>query len=118
MSDKFLPPEGISEGAASKSLAERRAFLRRAVSIGVPVVLATVRGRPVLAQGPNPENLTTNGSGCASMAPSGWLGEDRNNLEDLRERTASCDAWETANPGGVGTSAPAEPIVDPAPPPE
>ena len=38
--------------ASALKLDQRRAFLRRAVGVGVPVVLATVRGRSVLAQDP------------------------------------------------------------------
>lgn len=67
MADNTLPPEGLSGGAqAHPDASKRRAFLRRAVAIGVPVVLATVKGRSVLAQ--------TEGtpSGCASIDPSGW----------------------------------------------
>jgi hypothetical protein len=78
MAEKTLPPEGLS-GAQSDST-ERRAFLRRAVGIGLPVVIATVKGRAVLAQ-------VTTPSGCASLAPSGWRGnnpghgcDDNNNL--------------------------------------
>ena len=57
MEDKTLPPEGISGGPTTSDPSERRAFLRRAVAVGVPVVLATVRGRSVLAQTTDPRQL-------------------------------------------------------------
>ena len=65
MADNTLPPEGLSGEPPVADTSERRAFLRRAVGIGLPVVLATVHGRSVLAQ-----EATL--SGCASIAPSGW----------------------------------------------
>lgn len=71
MADKTLPPEGLSEEATAQKRSERRAFLRRAVGVGVPVVLATVKGRSVLAQ-----DTTESGSGCLSAHPSGWLRQD------------------------------------------
>ena len=75
MADNTLPPEGLSGGSAIK-LDQRRAFLRRAVGVGVPVVLATVRGRSVYAQ--------DGFSGCASTHPSGWLlREDAANREQF-----------------------------------
>ena len=83
MADNTLPPEGLSGAApAQPDLSQRRAFLRRAVAVGVPVVLATVRGRSVLAQELGP-NETLEGSGCASLAPSGWLQRDPDPAADL-----------------------------------
>jgi hypothetical protein len=67
MAENTLPPEGLSGGTAASL--QRRAFLRRAVATGVPVVLATVTSRSVLAQGPDAATV----SGCASISPSGWL---------------------------------------------
>lgn len=114
MADKTLPPEGLSEEATAQQLAERRAFLRRAVGIGVPVVLATVSGRSVLAQ-PGP-NDTVNGSGCASMHPSGWLGMGRSSEEgfDLDARLASCEPYPPGAAGSEALPPPQDPIVDPA----
>ena len=80
MSDKFLPPEGISEGAVPVNRSERRAFLRRAVGVGVPVVLATVRGRSVLA-----DDTTASGSGCLSGHTSGWLHRDDGEIGTRRQ---------------------------------
>jgi len=71
MADKTLPPEGLSEEAIAQQRSERRAFLRRAVGVGLPVVLATVKGRSVLA-----DDGTLSGSGCLSASPSGWLHRD------------------------------------------
>jgi hypothetical protein len=96
MEDKTLPPEGLSGALQTFDRSERRAFLRRAVAVGVPVVLATVRGRSVLAQGPDD---TVNGSGCGSASPSGWL-----KREDPAARKASCDAFESS-----GASQPTQP---------
>ena len=66
MDDKILPPEDLSDLAEQRAedlaVAERRAFFRRAVAVGIPVVLATVRGRTVHAR-----QL----SGCGSLQPSG-----------------------------------------------
>ena len=112
MSDKFLPPEGLSEGGISDR-SERRAFLRRAVGIGVPVVLATVRGRSVLANDVviDPANQTFEGSGCMSFAPSGWLNRG-DSLEDNDQRLQSCQDF--ANPdAGVTTDSVTEPAADP-----
>lgn len=53
MADKFLPEHDIldtSERPASVEDEQRRAFLRRAALAGLPVVLATVKGRSVYAQ--------------------------------------------------------------------
>ena len=74
MDDKSLPHGRIpvlpDQEDADAAIADRRAFFRRAVAVGIPVVLATVRGRSVYAQTP---------SGCASCQPSGGVagtGED------------------------------------------
>jgi len=65
MDDKSLPHGGIpvpvDPQGADAAVADRRAFFRRAVAVGIPVVLATVRSRTVHA-----ETL----SGCASCQPS------------------------------------------------
>ena len=83
MEDKTLPPEGLSGVPATPDDSGRRAFLRRAVAVGVPVVLATVKGRSVLAQGPDDASP----SGCGSASPSGWL-----NRGDAELRKANCEA--------------------------
>jgi hypothetical protein len=88
MADKTLLPEGLSGDASTSAASDRRRFLRRAVGVGIPVVLATVRGRSVLAQ-----NTTENGSGCMSMHPSGWLSEDNPNYQ---ARFDACQQWEEA----------------------
>ena len=66
MDDKILPHEDLpvlaEQRAEDLAVAQRRAFFRRAVAVGIPVVLATVRGRSVHAQ-----TL----SGCGSLQPSG-----------------------------------------------
>jgi len=62
MEDKTLPPEGLSGVPPTQGNSGRRAFLRRAVAVGVPVVLATVKGRSVLARGAN-----ASVSGCGSI---------------------------------------------------
>jgi hypothetical protein len=69
MADKSLPPDNLWSPAEPASALEadtsapgRRAFFRRAVGVGIPVILATVRGRTVYAR-----QL----SGCGSIAPSG-----------------------------------------------
>jgi hypothetical protein len=130
MADKTLPPEGLSGGAPIKS-DERRAFLRRAIGVGVPVVLATVRGRSVLAQTPND---TVSGSGCASIHPSGWLSQGRSTEEgfDLAAREESClpfqepGATGVVDPGATDALAPPadpieavapDPLIDPSLPP-
>lgn len=84
MADNSLPPEGLS-GAAQTQTSERRAFLRRAVAIGVPAILATVRGRSVLAQDVEPT-----ASGCASIHPSGWR------ARTFGENDAACDPFDAA----------------------
>ena len=77
MDDKSLPPRGLSApaepsatelapSATELASADRRAFVRRAVAVGIPVVLATVRGRAVHAQ--------TSPSGSGSLAPSPTTG--------------------------------------------
>ena len=65
MEDKTLPPEGLSGVPPTSDGSGRRAFLRRAVAVGVPVVLATVKSRSVLASSANQEI-----SGCGSVNPS------------------------------------------------
>jgi hypothetical protein len=52
MADKSLPDYDLSESSApvgEVSDDERRKFLRRAALAGLPVILATVRGRTVFA---------------------------------------------------------------------
>ena len=111
MSDNFLPPEGFSEGSIT-GRSERRAFLRRAVGVGVPVVLATVRGRSVLAQDVDPTNQTDVGSGCLSWAPSGWLQRDGDVNYNYEQRLRSCEDFAnqdvTTEPSSV-----TEPTSDP-----
>jgi hypothetical protein len=87
MADNTLPPGGLS-GADPVDSAARRTFLRRAVGIGVPVVLATVPGRTVLAQEPGPFS-----GGCASTHLSGWRARN----PDLE---AQCDQ-QLAEPAGI-----------------
>jgi hypothetical protein len=65
MEDKTLPPEGLSGVLSTSGNSGRRTFLRRAVAVGVPVVLATVKSRSLLARGAN--DLV---SGCGSVNPS------------------------------------------------
>jgi len=65
MEDKTLPPEGLSGAPQSPDASGRRTFLRRAVAVGVPVVLATVKSRSVLASSAN-QSI----SGCGSVNPS------------------------------------------------
>ena len=67
--DQDLPATTASEAAADRAVADRRAVLRR-VAIGLPVVVATVHGRTVWAQG----NGSTNGTGI-SPGPSETLTE-------------------------------------------
>lgn len=53
MADKFQPEHDILDAAESTTSVadeQRRAFLRRAALAGLPVVLATVKGRTVYAQ--------------------------------------------------------------------
>jgi hypothetical protein len=105
MADKTLPPEGLS-GAPLTDASARRAFLRRAVGIGVPVVLATIPGRRVLAQDEGPFS-----GGCGSVHASGWLVRNQNNPDvDL----SLCDQpepepFELSKPdGGLFEPAPEE----------
>lgn len=109
MADKTLPPEGLSRGKPIDSSA-RRVFLRRAVGVGVPVVLATVKGRSVLAV-----DTTANGSGCLSVHYSGWLGEKNAH----QTRVDSCRAWEESQQLG-GSTDQSEPVFnfDPEPEPD
>lgn len=89
MADKSLRPESIPgidavEGATPKPSSEdasaRRAFLRKAAMIGVPVLLASIPSRTTWAQpnqrGRRPRNaepaLEVTGGACmASVHPSG-----------------------------------------------
>ena len=70
MADNTLPERDLS--ASSSSIEdvkddERRKFLRRAAIAGLPVVLATVRGRTVFAGGLTASCSTSLGvSGCAN----------------------------------------------------
>jgi hypothetical protein len=109
MADKTLPPEGLSEEAKAQQRSERRAFLRRAVGVGLPVVLATVKGRSVLAQ-----ETTESGSGCLSADPSGWLHRDGDNIYTQRRDLCFSRGYidENGNPGPVepGTIPAAEPV--------
>ena len=107
MADKTLPPEGLSAEATVQARSERRAFLRRAVGIGVPVVLATVKGRSVLAQ-----DTTASGSGCLSAHPSGWLRRD-NTFEARRD--ACIGEGYTYDDEGNPTPPP-NPLAEPATP--
>jgi hypothetical protein len=103
MADNSLLPEGISDGDGSKT--RRRAFLRRAAATGLPVVLATVAGRSVLAQ-----DTSVNGSGCGSIHPSGWL--RRGNVE---ERARACESFENLDQGDqLGVEPGTEPLSEPS----
>ena len=54
MAEKYLPENDILDNANQPKGVEddqRRAFLRRAALAGLPVVLATVKGRTVYATG-------------------------------------------------------------------
>jgi len=70
MADNTLPERDLS--ASSSSIEdvkddERRKFLRRAAIAGLPVVLATVRGRTVFAGGLTASCAASLGvSGCAN----------------------------------------------------
>jgi hypothetical protein len=70
MADNTLPERDLS--ATSSSIEdvkddERRKFLRRAAIAGLPVVLATVRGRTVFAGGLTASCAASLGvSGCAN----------------------------------------------------
>jgi len=100
MEDKTLPPEGLSGALQTFDRSERRAFLRRAVAVGVPVVLATVRGRSVLAQ-----TADAPPSGCASANPSGWRARNPQNTCGPVEDSSSLPA-----------PAPQSPAIDLTPP--
>lgn len=110
MADKTLPPEGLS-GAQSTRSSARRAFLRRAVGVGVPVVLATVRGRTVMAL-----DTTANGSGCGSMHNSGWLSRDDEYDPVVRRQECIDNGYIAAEPGD--TLAQPDPVFDLTPEPE
>lgn len=104
MADRNLPPVGLP-GSAEKLLTDsRRAFLRRAVGTGLPVVLATVAGRSALAQEP----VLPTQSGCASMTPSGW-----------RTRTyGDEDNYSEANPHPCDSLTEEQLLAQPEPAPE
>ena len=93
MADNTLPPGGLS-GVEPTDSTGRRTFLRRAIGIGVPVVLATVPGRTVLAQ----VDAGPFSGGCASMHASGWRNRPEN--EAL---LPECDQpeGELQSPGGL-----------------
>jgi hypothetical protein len=70
MADKSLPDRDLSEASSSIESVkddDRRKFLRRAALAGLPVVLATVKGRTVFAS-----QLTASCS--ASIGASGCAG--------------------------------------------
>lgn len=73
MADNGLSSDGLSpDEAASPTEAaqrsERRAFLRKAALVGLPVALATVNARTVWAQAQGPSCAQSNSpSGCASI---------------------------------------------------
>jgi len=94
MDDKSLPLRGLSAPAEPNDTdlasADRRAFVRRAVAVGIPVVLATVRGRSVHAQAP---------SGCGSLELSGACNGAGTGTEGLFKPG-----------GGEDISKPAEPL--------
>jgi hypothetical protein len=100
MADNTLPREGISRTDGGQPSADRRAFLRRAAVTGLPVVLATVAGRSVMAQ-----DTSENGSGCGSIHPSGWL--RRGNVENRARACESFENLEQVDQFGV------EPITEP-----
>jgi hypothetical protein len=98
MDEKILPSEDLPDPAEQRAedlaVAERRAFFRRAVAVGIPVVLATVRGRSVHAQ---------TVSGCGSLQPSGCtdgliIGEDISKPAGAQDPTRSKPGG-TDNPG-------------------
>jgi hypothetical protein len=78
MADNTLPPSGLS-GVEQDGSPERRAFLRRAVGIGVPVVLATIPGRTVLAQ----TNTIGASGGGASIHLSGWRARNEDAIDQF-----------------------------------
>jgi hypothetical protein len=69
MADNTLPERDLSAPSSSSEAVtddERRKFLRRAAIAGLPVVLATVRGRTVFAAGQTascPASATTSTCG-------------------------------------------------------
>lgn len=80
MADKNLPQNDLSARAAAEardaSVAERRAFLRKAALVGIPVLIATVPGRVAWAKQNNAAgalNATCGGSlvgSCTSTTQS------------------------------------------------
>ena len=66
--------EGSTQGAADRALQSRRAVVRRAALIGLPVVLATIPSRTVWARPKKPMGTpTVNGpalTACGSACPS------------------------------------------------
>jgi len=70
MADNSLPDHDLPEATAltpEVSDEERRKFLRRAALAGLPVILATVRGRTVFAGGLTASCAASLGvSGCAA----------------------------------------------------
>jgi hypothetical protein len=70
MADNSLPDHDLPEATAPTaevSDEERRKFLRRAALAGLPVILATVRGRTVFAGGLTASCAASLGvSGCAN----------------------------------------------------
>jgi hypothetical protein len=70
MADKSLPDRDLSEPTSPIETVnddDRRKFLRRAALAGLPVVLATVRGRTVFASGQTASCAASLGaSGCAN----------------------------------------------------
>ena len=88
-----LPDEGSGSGSAAQPAAdslERRAFLRRAAMIGIPVVIASVPGRTVWAQPYRPAG----GGGQTKPKKPGGAEEP---MVDLSQ-TAGCLA--SAHPSG------------------
>ncbi|MCC7009089.1 MAG: hypothetical protein IT184_09755 [Acidobacteria bacterium] len=65
MAENSLPEETSNAVESERAEAERRAFLRKAALVGLPVVLATVRPRAVWAGGQH-----GGGSCAASIRPS------------------------------------------------
>jgi hypothetical protein len=70
MADNSLPEHGLPEATAPTAEVsddERRKFLRRAALAGLPVILATVRGRTVFAGQKTASCAASLGvSGCAN----------------------------------------------------
>jgi len=73
MADKSLPSENLPSDRLDARVDERRAFLKKAAAIGIPVVIATLPGRPVFARGGGWKPNQT-GSACASLPPSQCAG--------------------------------------------